>query len=649
MTSMTPWRAAGRAALRLAATTALVLPALLTAPALAADYKEAPALAAQAAAGKLPAVAARLPVHPLVEKGATIGRYGGNWNSVLLGASDTFWLIKTIGYESLTRWDNAAEKIIPNLAESVTANADQTVFTVKLREGLKWSDGAPFTADDILFWYEDVIMAKELTPTVPSWLRAGDQPVKVEKLGPTELRFSFAAPNGIFLLNEGALVNNGINTPLTAYPKHYLSRFHAKYNPNADAEAKAAGAPGWAQRFMDITGPNSRWRIAGVPTMAPWMLTDPYDQSPLVVAERNPYYFKVDGAGNQLPYLDKVIFPVLDDVEAILLRAMKGEIDFIDRHITINRNKPVIFDGQAQGNYKLYATTPSLMNTMVIYLNQTSNDAVKREIFNNRDFRIGLSHAINRQKIIDVIYLGQGEPFQAAPRPGTKFYSESMAKQYTEYSKDKANAALDKAGYAKRDGNGFRLGPDGKRISFAIEAPTDFTPQWIDILELIKADWTAVGIDMQIRPEARSLLATRAAGNEHDATVWRGDGGAGADVFLEPVNYLPLDATYKPYGVKWTAWYTSGGKGEAPPETIRKQFQLYDQLKAAGDEAGRDALMRQILANAAEDFRVIGISLEPQGYGMVKTDFRNLPDPMPVLSMHPTPGVTNPELYYKAK
>ena len=138
-------------------------------------------------------------------------------------------------------------------------------------------------------------------------------------------------------------------------------------------------------------------------------------------------------------------------------------------------------------------------------------------IFNNKDFRIGLSHAINREEILDIVFVGQGEPYQAAPLPGTPFYDEEMAKQYIEYDVELANEYLDKAGFAERDGEGFRLGPDGGRISFPMEI-MNFKQERIDVLELVRNYWRDVGIDMQVQA-GRAHAGSNASPEQFDGRV----------------------------------------------------------------------------------------------------------------------------------
>ena len=176
------------------------LPLLTAIPAKAADlYGESPECAAAVRAGSLPPVEERLPPNPeIVQPGDSIGRYGGTLRMALLGWNDIAWLDRTLAGESLVRWDPQWTRIIPNLAQSWSVNADATEYTFRLRRGVHWSDGAPFGADDIVFWNEAIFRTGIVHPPVP-WLRAAGRPVTVAKIDDHTVVFRFAAPNGLLL------------------------------------------------------------------------------------------------------------------------------------------------------------------------------------------------------------------------------------------------------------------------------------------------------------------------------------------------------------------------------------------------------------------------------------------------------------------
>ena len=606
-------------------------------------YNQAPELAEQVAAGTLPPVAERLPAEPaVVEPLEQTGRYGGTISSVLKGPSDDFWIEKTIGYDPLVRWSQDGSSIIPNLAVSWEVNEDATRYTFKLREGVKWSDGTPFTADDIMFWYEDVYQNELLTPVQPGWLSTGGEPVVVEKIDDYTISFTFAAPNGLFLKNLAASSTVLDRNTFTRFPRHYLEQFHPTHNEEVDTLVSEAGLDDWSQLFSERA---NEWRSPEKPTLFAWRLTSAYGDSQRLTAERNPYYWKVDPEGNQLPYVDEWVYDIVENEEVILLKALNGEIDLLGRHINTLGNKPLLFENMDAGGYRLFDEVPTEMNEVLLTLNLNSPDPVLREIFNNKDFRIGLSHAINREEILDIVFVGQGEPYQAAPLPGTPFYDEEMAKQYIEYDVELANEYLDKAGFAERDGEGFRLGPDGERISFPMEI-MNFKQERIDVLELVRNYWRDVGIDMQVQPEERTLAATRLQSNLMVASAWSGNNG-GLDALLEPRYFIPVNDETASYAPLWAEWYeTRGAAGEAPPADVQEALSLYDQLQATASEDEQIELMKQIVDIAEEQFYTIGTVRLAPFPGIVSQRLQNVPEAMIYAGTFREPGYTAPEQYF---
>jgi peptide/nickel transport system substrate-binding protein len=170
-------------------------------PAFGQTYKESPALAAQISSKALAPIAERLPANPLVVKPLEeVGKYGGTWRQAMRGSADIL-LETTIGYTRLVRWNREWTDVEPEVAEKVEVNANATEYVFTLRAGLKWSDGVPFTANDILFWFDSVLMDKDITPSVPRWLTSGGKPVTVTKRDDRTVVFTFQSPNGMFLKN----------------------------------------------------------------------------------------------------------------------------------------------------------------------------------------------------------------------------------------------------------------------------------------------------------------------------------------------------------------------------------------------------------------------------------------------------------------
>lgn len=606
----------------------------------AQPYSEAPQLAQLVEAGQLPPVEERLPVEPMVVPVIDrIGQYGGDWRMGMLGPADTSQVYMTAWYDQLVRWNLDWTGVEPNIAKSWDVNEDATEYIFTLREGMKWSDGKPFTSADILFWAEDVAGNPQLSPAgQPSWMQVDGQPATFTAPDDYTVVVAFPAPNALFLQR---LASPG-GEALTSIQSDYASQFHINYNEQADELAREQGFADWVELFQNkVLGWEARIDDPELPTLTAWMLVTPLGQR--LVLERNPYYWKVDPEGNQLPYLDRVLYPLIEDPEVLLLQALGGDVDFMVRHIGEAANRPILFDTMERGNYRLYDMPPSHMNTQVIFLNLAHRDPVLREIFQNKLFRQALSVAIDREEIIDLIHVGQTEPWQAAPRPESEFYDEEMAKQFTQHDPEQANAWLDELGYS-RGSDGWRLGPDGQPITFVIEVLNGF-PAWADQAEMVAQYWQEVGVRANVRVVERSLLYTRKGNNDHDVIVWGGDGGL--DVLLEPRSYFPF-STESNQGIPWAIWYIDPNNplAEEPPAKIKMQMELYDHIKVTPDPQQQAEAMREILQIAKEEFYVMGVALSPDAFGIVKNDFHNVPETMFFSWLWPRPGPAYPEQFF---
>ena len=610
-------------------------------PAVPAELSQSPLFDAM----DLPPVAERIGSEPhVLNPLESVGTYGGQWRTALIGGQDTAWLERTVNYDNLVTWSVDWSEVLPNVAQSFEVSEDGRSCTFKLRAGHKWSDGELFTSADVEFYVNSVRNNIELNPAPP------DNPFTIEIADEQNFTITWESPNGFALqrMCEAAGVD------WTRYPRHYLEQFHIDFNPDGiEALVAEEGSADWVELFrtkgagIPGTPYDARWSNPELPRLHAYTLVEPYGEGTRVSFTRNPYYFKVDPSGQQLPYIDEVLFDVLEDPEVLLLRASSGEIDMHERHINTNTNKPVLAENRESGGYEFYDVIPSSMNTIAIAVNQTHKNPEMREIFGNLDFRIGLSHAINRQEIIDVVYVSQGEPWQLAPRTETDFYNEALAKQYTEFDVDLANEHLDRV-LPDKDGNGMRLLPSGEAFTFVMEVTADQLER-VDACNLVIQYWNAVGINASLNPEDRSLLYTRKDANEHDCAVWGGDGGLN-DAMLEARWYFP-HSLESLYGIGWVVWdERAGGNPQAeavePPEAIQQQMDLYGQIEEEPDPAVRTELFNQLLAIAQENYHAIGISLPALGYGLKKTNLKNVPAVMPGAWLYPNPAPTRPETYF---
>ncbi|MGC8971481.1 MAG: ABC transporter substrate-binding protein [bacterium] len=585
-------------------------------------YNESPMLAELVKQGKLPPVEKRLPENPLVvEPVEEIGKYGGTWRFAMLGPGDISIYVPIFA-EPLVKWNRSGNGIIPNVTEKWEVKRAYKEFVFYLRKGLKWSDGQPLTADDIMFWYEDILQNKELAPSFPSWLVVADTPVVVKKINDYTVSFTFKEPNVVFLENVCFQGGGGSGTlSIMIHPKHYLKQFHPKYTPKEQLEktAKEMGFSTWYSLFWNradfYTNPDC-------PVISAWKVTTPLAGKSVHVLERNPYYWKVDPAGNQLPYIDRIAASVVENAEVVNIKALSGELDFQFKHIILN-NYPLLKENEVKGGYNVLLWPTALGSNCAFMPNLNHKDPVLKALFNNRNFRIGLSYAINRDEINKLCYLGLAQPRQATVVPECPYYTPGLEKLYAEYDPKKANEYLDKAGLNRRDKDGYRLRPDGKPLQLTIE----FTPSgefgpWPDVVELVTKYWNAVGLKVAYKSMDRALFDIRRASTEFDIMVWAW--GRGLTPLIQPVFIFPVITTTG--APLYAQWYSSRGKtGEKPTGDILRAMYMYDRFKRTIDDAERIKIGKELIKLSAENVWSIGtVGLAPTPL-VVRKNFRNVP------------------------
>jgi len=529
-------------------------------------FNEAPMLKTKVAAGELPSVEERLPEEPfVVEPRDEIGRYGGT----MWGDEGDMRCLHAQHLFEVFAPDFATVR--PNVAKGWKLSKDAKTLTVYLRKGMKWSDGYPFTADDILFWYEDIILNDELTPAKPSVFVVGGELMKVEKLDDYTVQFKFVVPYP-FIIDVLASYD-WWRFPFP--PKHYVKKWHIKYNSEANKLAQEEGFEYWWQAFNFHQDNSGRQQDTNLPTINPWMLYK-IDAAGNKYYIRNPYYWKIDTAGNQLPYIDEQAGILIQDLEVKKLKVMSGEFDvggiwqaLID-YPTYKRN-------EKEGNYRaMLWTDPRGAMDSAFTFNQTHKDPVLRKIFEDIRFRQAMSLAIDREDMNESVFYGRGVPRQAAvpPPPINRFFEPWMAEYFAEYDPQKANELLDEMGLRWDDKHQYRLRPDGKTLTITIE----YVQRYAKICELIKEYWGKVGIRVNLREVTGSFWSTRRDANELDVGIWAMD--MVSEFRLRNTGASRLLPPWTGACVPWRDWYQTGGKsGEEPPNWVKELYNAVDEWK----------------------------------------------------------------------
>ncbi len=587
----------------------------------ASKYSEAPDLAAMVEAGTLPPVDERLPMEPLVLTPVyEVGQYGGIWHQLHMGSTDV-WQNNYKTAEFLGKFDPDGA-IVPNIAKGWEFSEDGTSITIFLREGMKWSDGAPFTTDDVMFWYNDVVLSDELTPAKPSQIKRAGELGQVEKVDDYAFKITWVAPYGAFY--------DHLSTFRMWQPAHYLKQFHAAYatKEELDAAMKQERFDIWTDLFGSKTAFADN---PGTPDFMPWNPTNNVDQ-PIQVWERNPYYYKVDPAGNQLPYINRLERTLLPDAEAILLKAIAGDADFESRRIENVQNYPVVKENEEKGNYRVVLEDNAGSNIGTTFFNYAHKDEYLRELFLNQDFRVAMSHALDRQEIADIVHKGLTPPSQASVAQSSIWWEERYSTAFLEYDPDKANALLDSVGLDQRDGDGFRLRPDGKRLTLINSIFDEARTAQVEMAELMKEQWNAVGLDIVNNALDRQLWVAQTQALEHDLSVYIMGMGHKTQTPIQQLVMFCVESGSTHWASAWALWYQTGGaEGVEPPEQIKQLQAIYEQCLAETDVAERNALIKEACANHADNLWMIGIVNESD-YGrfmVVNNDLGNVPDHIP--------------------
>jgi peptide/nickel transport system substrate-binding protein len=571
--------------------------------------------------GDLPPLEERLPEEPLiVVPYDEIGHYGGRITGASIGpeAGNSEWL--SVRHVNLLRFTDDLKTIVPNMAKSYAWNDDFTELTLVLRKGHKWSDGQPFTTADIVFWYEDIVLNEELYPTTPSIWVYGGKPMQVEAVDDVTVKFKFAAPAPAF-----ATLLSTTYTHLWA-PKHYLMDKMLKYNPAANDEAVADGFESWAKRFIPTY--YSDWEdanhIYGLPKLEAWIKVDETPEHQLYVA--NPYYYKVDTAGQQLPYIDENEEVYVPDAEVIELKIISGEIQYKAQSLQIG-SLPLYQQNQDKGNYDIQMALGA-SNGRTYVFNATHKDPVLAELFSDPRWNRAMSLALNRDEINQALCFGLCSPTQGAPIGQTvSFAKPEWFTRDIEYDPGAANALLDEIGLTK-GADGFRLRSDGKQLVINLL----YAIQWGDpaMHELAKEYWEAVGVRVELKELSTEAYRAMAASNDHDIQVTNSGGELEAPLYSNPFRLYPPfgDAALEPlFGGPWVDWHnTNGAQGIEPPDDIKPLWDLTDTWKSSLPSSPEYASLGQQIAQVQIDrAMIIGTITTTPAVTIVSRGLGNVP------------------------
>jgi peptide/nickel transport system substrate-binding protein len=460
--------------------------------------KEAPMLAEMVKAGKLPPLEERLPENPLViEPFEEIGKYSDTFRRGTGFFMPDEWLISHHTNESFFAftWPIPGDgPILPNLAESWEFANDGKELTIHLRKGTKWSDGEPFTVDDILFFLYDILEDEQAAYTwyhTDNLYYEGELP-KIDKIDDYTLKFTY--PDSFYFAETAYSCLSEI-----AMPKHYMKQFHPKYNPDATYELLNEKIPWFSGR--------------GAVTLQPWML-ESFDPDSKMVIVRNPYYWKVDPAGQQLPYFDKCEIFAAGDRQGVALGNVTGEYDLDNMWVGI-QHLSLFLEEEDKRDFSI---GHSILSSMGIFFGYDGPDADARKVVRNTDFRRAVSLAINRPEIGRVLFYDQLVPMGCSFSPVSPYFEESVGKLYSEYDPERAKKILDDAGIIDRDGDGIRELPTGEKceVIWDVYEHDLYSP----LSEMVVEDIAKVGIKFVLNIQHQLLVTERLEAGNFEASTY---------------------------------------------------------------------------------------------------------------------------------
>jgi peptide/nickel transport system substrate-binding protein len=615
-------------------------------------FNEAPQLAELVKGGKLPPVEQRIGQDPLVVKPLReIGKYGGTWRRGFTGPFDYSNGNRVAQNDKLLFFDYTGTKIVPNIARGWQVSPDGRITTVLLRRGMRWSDGQPFTADDFVFWFEDLYQNKELVPTPLPVMTINGKPIAVRKVDASTVQF--VAPDPYYALPIVLASVWGVGhharygrVGLGGFaPAHYLKQFHPKYASKADLDAKIADlkVDSWVTLLKNR---NNASLNPDLPVVTPWKTTSPIN-TPRFVLERNPYSVWVDTAGNQLPYIDRVQMTLGENLEVINLRAIAGEYDSQARHIDIGK-LPVFLENQQKGGYRVYLDPSDQGADVGLMCNQSyEKDPEIAKWLATREFRIALSQGIDRKQINETFVLGLAQTGSAAPGERTPYFPGPEFKTlHTAYDVKKANEMLDKLGLDKKDSEGYRLRTDGGgRLRLALTTYLGFLP-FTRIAEMVVEHWKRIGIRGDVQELERGLATARLYANEHQIyfeTQWGAD-----NMFGHAPWFFPVDPQI-PVGPLYGTWYASAGaKGKTPPPRMREVMDKYRKAFGVPDQE-RTQLAKEIWKIVLDELWIIPVvsnSPASQGVRVIKTNMGNIPERLWNSAVSDNPHIAHTETWF---
>ena len=587
-------------------------------PAMAQDISlmETPVLLERVASGELPPVDKRLPVEPSVAEMETMGRHGGQMR-LLMGRAKDIRLLVVYGYARLVKYQPDLSIHADILKDIVVRQGRE--FTLHLRQGHRWSDGHPFTAEDFRFYWEDIANNVEVSPTgLPAIMKIGGEGPTFEVIDDVTVRYTWKRPNPYFLPSLARA------RPFYLYrPAHYLKQFHASYR---DAEELAAlveekGQRNWVALMLK-RGRQYRNDNPELPTLQPWVLktAPPADR---FIFGRNPYYHRIDGNGRQLPYADEVAITVASS-KLIPAKTGAGESDLQARSLNFS-DYTFLKQGEARNNFSVHLWHTAKGAHMALFPNLNTTDPEWQMLFRNTNFRRALSMAVNRHEINQVIYFGLAYEGNNSPLPQSPLFNAGYSKRWTEFDPYAANRILDDLGLTQYNSRGIRLLPDGRPMEIIVETAGENSEQ-ADVLELVHDSWMQIGIKIYTKPLQREVLRNRVFAGSTLISVWFGLENGIPTAGTSPEELAPTNQEQFQWP-KWGQFYQTNGKaGEQIDMAVPQRLaSLNESWVIAEDDTTRRKIWMEMIDLYTDNVFSIGLAAGVRQPVVVSNRLHNVP------------------------
>ena len=602
-----------------------VLSGLLCDPAFAADpvaaMQETPLLADRVKSGTLPPVAQRIPGQPRIVRRFAgddgPGRQGGQLDMLISSARETS-LMTVYSYTRLIVYDDRF-KLHPDILESYDASEGRA-FTFTLRAGHKWSDGHPFTTEDFRFFWEDVANNRELSPSGPSIeLLVDDQPPRVEIVDERTIRYSWQRPNPYFIESQARAA------PLFLFrPAHYLKKLHAKYTDPGEIARRARGgelAGSWVQIFRRADAMYSNDNV-DLPSLNSWIATTASPARRFVFV-RNPFYHRVDEAGRQLPYVDRVVF-TMAAANLIPAKAGLGESDLQSRYLNM-RDYTFLKKSTKSSGAEVRLWEFGSGSQVALYPNLNANDAQWRGLFRDARFRRALSMAIDREELNQVAFIGLATPSNNTIMSRSVLFRPEYATKWAQHDPAAANRLLDEIGLTRRGRDGIRLLPDGRSAIMIVESQREQTEE-ADVLQLIADHWKRIGIKIHVKPQTLENFRLRNLSGEALMMACGGVVTAVPTPNTSPREFAPTMRG----GLQWPQWglfvESNGKQGEkCDLEPACRLLDYVEEWENSIDEDGRRIAWEKILQTNIDEVFSIGTVNGVRQPVVVGPKVRNVP------------------------